>query len=258
MMSLSFLVRAIFLTLLFPVIISVGRRLLTPKPTSPTSSSSSSITLPVEGNQPGSSGLSKHQNLAEYSTRPEEDGPEDIQWEQPVDVLHGATFDLRFLKASLFLDGLLTGCCLLISKGWHVYLGGSQIHPHPLKSRLEEADTWAFPFQPPSYFLSHLERVRLPRVSSSRWSLLMNGPTPSLPSLCSRGLPRLPVSESSVRSCVFSFSLLPAFFRQQKPDSSVTGVFQFATLTEAGHPTWVFTCNAVRSSTLLSSTQRYH
>lgn len=139
MMSLSFLVRAIFLTLLFPVIISVGRRFLTPKPTSPTSSSSSSITLPVEGTQPGSSGLSKHQHLAEYSTRPEEDGPEDIQWEQPVDILHGATFDLRFLKASLFLDGLLTGCCLLISKGWHVYLGESSINP-PLKSILEDAD----------------------------------------------------------------------------------------------------------------------
>lgn len=124
----TFLVRALFLTLAFPRVIKAGRRLLTPKPKTlkKASSSSSSITLPADNNAAAdSSGLSKHQNLAEYEHHPEVDGPEDHPWVEPVDVLHGSTFDLRFLKGSLLLDGILTGCCLFCSRSWHIYLGES-------------------------------------------------------------------------------------------------------------------------------------
>jgi len=126
LMSATFAVRALFLTTLFPLIISSGRRWLTPKLyPPPASSASSSITLPAETRSSESSALVKHQDLAAYEPHPEEDGPEDHPWPAPVDVPHGSLFDLRFLKSSLLLDGLLTGCCFFFTKSWHVYLGAS-------------------------------------------------------------------------------------------------------------------------------------
>lgn len=128
LMSATFAVRALFLTTLFPIIISRGRRWLTTNQAPPpVSSVSSSIAPPGEPNHPGSIAVAKHQVLAAYEAHPEQDGPDEHPWMGPVDVLHGSTFDLRFLKSSLLLDGLLTGCCFFFSKSWHVYLGASVV-----------------------------------------------------------------------------------------------------------------------------------
>lgn len=40
----------------------------------------------------------------------------------PADRRHGSTFDLFFLKWSIFLDGLLTALVTLSTQGWHMFL----------------------------------------------------------------------------------------------------------------------------------------
>jgi hypothetical protein len=65
-----------------------------------------------------------HTQQAEFAPRAAEaDAPEEEHAPPPVDEVHGAPFDLRFLQSSIALDGLLTACCVFMREGWHIYLG---------------------------------------------------------------------------------------------------------------------------------------
>lgn len=115
-MSTNSLIRALFLTLLFPKIISRGRKWYT----------TSTIPLfpPVTPSIPTT--------LEEYEPQVGEGGEEPIAALTAVDTDHGAKFDLVFARWSVFLDGCLTALTMLASRGWHMYLGE---HPHPLFGR---------------------------------------------------------------------------------------------------------------------------
>lgn len=109
------MVRAIFLSICFPRIITYGRKLLShrtvPSDTADTFSSDEGY---AEEN---------HLENTSQAEQPDDMGvPREDQARKPTDLLHGSTFDLYFLRWSIFIDGLLTGLTTLSTKGWHLYL----------------------------------------------------------------------------------------------------------------------------------------
>ncbi|OCF37391.1 hypothetical protein I316_00512 [Kwoniella heveanensis BCC8398] len=106
MLSGNLLVKAFFLSICFPRIITYGRRLLSHRTDVPSSAASDEHPeTPLEAEEPDDVGA-----------------PREDQARAPTDVLHGSTFDLYFLRWSIFVDGVLTGLTTLSSKGWHLYL----------------------------------------------------------------------------------------------------------------------------------------
>ena len=110
--------RAFFLTILFPRIISQGRLYLSNR-NSFTTPSSSSPPRPITISQRSPSPTTAEpSNLLPPLPEPE---PEP----QPVDKAHGSQFDLYFLQSSILLDGLLTALVGLADKGWEMYLAAA-------------------------------------------------------------------------------------------------------------------------------------
>ncbi|WVF69934.1 hypothetical protein IAT40_004718 [Kwoniella sp. CBS 6097] len=106
MLSGNLLVKAFFLSICFPRIITYGRRLLSHRTDIPSSAATDEHPeSPLEAEEPDDVGA-----------------PREDQARTPTDVLHGSTFDLYFLRWSIFVDGLLTGLTTLSTKGWHLYL----------------------------------------------------------------------------------------------------------------------------------------
>jgi hypothetical protein len=114
LMSEFAFMRAAFLILLFPRIISWGRRW--------TMASNSGNTGKYEDHDDTS--------CAQLATNPEDlEAPiGSFAEEEPVPAIEpredeGTTFDLFFLRISLVADGLLTMCAAFATKSWHIYLG---------------------------------------------------------------------------------------------------------------------------------------
>jgi len=118
-MSVASLSRAAFLTLLFPRIIASGREWYssTHKPTSATLRQQSPSQLPsdlpdsfgeIEPNQP----LLQTESVQEPTKPP-----------PPTERQYGSAFDLTFLRGSILVDAVLTGCIGFATQGWHLYLG---------------------------------------------------------------------------------------------------------------------------------------
>ncbi|WVW78540.1 hypothetical protein I302_100495 [Kwoniella bestiolae CBS 10118] len=106
MLSGNLLVKAFFLSICFPRIITHGRRLISHRTDVPTGPSQlEHPETPLEAEEPDDMGA-----------------PREDQARQPTDVQHGSTFDLYFLRWSIFIDGLLTGLTTLSTRGWHLYL----------------------------------------------------------------------------------------------------------------------------------------
>ncbi|WVQ97987.1 hypothetical protein IAU59_005107 [Kwoniella sp. CBS 9459] len=106
MLSGNLLVKAFFLSICFPRIITYGRRLLSHRTDVPSSAATEEHPeRPLEAEEPDDVGA-----------------PREDQARAPADVLHGSTFDLYFLRWSIFIDGLLTGLTTLSTQGWHLYL----------------------------------------------------------------------------------------------------------------------------------------
>lgn len=115
--SLNLAMRAFFLTILFPRIITHGRQYLSHR-------SSAGVTPfnPSETALPS--------GLATSSTTEPTDLPSPIPETlssptRPVDVAHGSTFDLYFLQSSILLDGILTALTSFADKGWEMYLAAA-------------------------------------------------------------------------------------------------------------------------------------
>ena len=107
--SLTLLVKAGFLSLMFPRIISSGRHWLSPPPApAPTT-----IDPPSPEDRPDSPLLAPEPNASGQ--------PRQTPALVAVDAKHGSLFDLYFLRYSIFLDGILTGCVSLATQGWHMY-----------------------------------------------------------------------------------------------------------------------------------------
>ncbi|WWC59317.1 uncharacterized protein I303_101868 [Kwoniella dejecticola CBS 10117] len=106
MLSGNLLIRAFFLSICFPRIITYGRRLISHRKDVPTGAARDEHPeRPIEAEEPDDIGA-----------------PREDQARQPTDVQHGSTFDLYFLRWSIFVDGLLTGLTTLSTQGWHLYL----------------------------------------------------------------------------------------------------------------------------------------
>ncbi|GAA5885883.1 hypothetical protein JCM16303_000095 [Sporobolomyces ruberrimus] len=120
LMSLAALSRAGFLTLLFPHIIAFGRKLY------------SSPTIET---------LRTHRSQSEETETPPDHLPDSFAEIQPIqppfqndsaiepprppvptDEQHGSAFDLAFLRGSILIDAVLTGCIGFAQTGWHLYL----------------------------------------------------------------------------------------------------------------------------------------
>ncbi|ORY86053.1 hypothetical protein BCR35DRAFT_302705 [Leucosporidium creatinivorum] len=111
MMSLTSASRGAFLTLLFPRIIALGRRLYTnPKASPPPTPSEPSGPLPTTP-----------ADFEPLSALPEAPAEEPTPPPKPTDADHGSHFDLAFLRSSLVVDALLTAGASFISEGWHIY-----------------------------------------------------------------------------------------------------------------------------------------
>ncbi|KAL8279700.1 hypothetical protein RQP46_008013 [Phenoliferia psychrophenolica] len=114
LLSTNATVRAVFLTALFPRIIARGRLWYT---------SRSAGALPPGVQTPP---LGTH---AEDFEPPSVTGEatEPILPPSPTDQDHGSQFDLLFVRCSMVLDGLLTGCMFFADEGWHMYLAATLI-----------------------------------------------------------------------------------------------------------------------------------
>lgn len=121
-MSANSLIRAFFLTLFFPRIITYGRSFYTyvklpPSPPSP------AATIPTLSQQLPTTPL------------PFAPLPVILSAEEPTVVIapttqsKGSQFDLVFLRTSILVDAILTGTLVFANQGWHLYLG-APLHPH--------------------------------------------------------------------------------------------------------------------------------
>lgn len=108
------MVRAVFLSVVFPRIISAGRRMLAARAAASTPVPSAwaedpdDPSNPVQAPPPESGG-----------------GPRTETPAAPTDKAHGSQFDLYFLRWSIFLDAVLTGTVALANKPWHLYIAAA-------------------------------------------------------------------------------------------------------------------------------------
>ncbi|KAK5683631.1 hypothetical protein LTS10_005164 [Elasticomyces elasticus] len=114
LISINSLIRGLFLTLAFPLIISGGRKWLDKR-----SKAAAKDKLAVD-----------ESGIPEIPTAPEQiaAGPEPIgqrstsKQENDEETKESFHFDLMFTKYSLVLDGLLTGLATFTTSGWQMYL----------------------------------------------------------------------------------------------------------------------------------------
>jgi hypothetical protein len=100
--------KAFFLSVCFPRIISSGRRMLSHRSDVPSSAAIEHPEDPREAEEPSVVGAQRQE-----------------QARAPTDTAHGSTFDLYFLQWSIFLDSILTAGCAASTKGWHMYLAAT-------------------------------------------------------------------------------------------------------------------------------------
>ncbi|WVQ76106.1 hypothetical protein IAR50_005746 [Cryptococcus sp. DSM 104548] len=113
MLSLNLMVKAFFLSICFPRIITHGRRWLSPPP----------ISLPPTPLLEAEARVYDHPENASQAEEPDSTGfPQQDPSPAPTDTKHGSQFDLYFLRWSIFIDGLLTSLTTLSTKGWHLYV----------------------------------------------------------------------------------------------------------------------------------------
>lgn len=121
LMSEFALMRAVFLILLFPKIISWGRKWYAKRQTTrqPRRESIS------DERDPATQGLliQPEQLEAPMGTHAEEEPT----MTQPPTETEDTHFDLFFLRWSLVADGLLTSCTALATKKWHIYLAAAML-----------------------------------------------------------------------------------------------------------------------------------
>ncbi|WWD21424.1 hypothetical protein CI109_105909 [Kwoniella shandongensis] len=106
MLSILLLVKAFFLSVCFPRIISAGRRWVSHRSDVPTAVATE-----------------EHPDNVSQAEEPDDVGaPRQDQPITPTDFVHGSQFDLHFLRWSIFVDGLLTALLTFSSHGWHLFL----------------------------------------------------------------------------------------------------------------------------------------
>ncbi|GAA5896398.1 hypothetical protein JCM5296_002721 [Sporobolomyces johnsonii] len=132
LMSLVALSRAGFLTLLFPRIIAAGRSWYTPASSSPPPVSALACATPPRQPEPAPPD-DPAQTLSDLPTTFRDLEPvspllqtdsvqEPAKLPSATDEPHGSRFDLTFLRGSMVVDALLTGCVGFAREGWHMYL----------------------------------------------------------------------------------------------------------------------------------------
>lgn len=114
--SLNSFLRGMFLTLIFPNIIKIGRKWMSSREEAQVASEASTLIdsprpdLPTSPNQIESGG-------------PMEAEEEPIVNPEPVkDDKEAYAFDLLYAKGSLFADGIMTGAATFVTEGWQLYL----------------------------------------------------------------------------------------------------------------------------------------
>ncbi|KAK3616915.1 hypothetical protein LTR56_025632 [Elasticomyces elasticus] len=122
LISINSLIRGLFLTLAFPLIISGGRKWLDKRSKAAakdkvTAEESGIVDIPVAPEQVAA-GPKPIEGAAEPTVPPKPFKQEDDD-EENKESFH---FDLMFTKYSLVLDGLLTGLATFTTSGWQMYL----------------------------------------------------------------------------------------------------------------------------------------
>jgi hypothetical protein len=117
LISMYSLLRGLFLTLVFPRVIKMGRKWVKRRDSAKSRASydppSSAIPeLPTDIN-----------DLGGVEVMDNEEEP--IEPPKPSDEQETFAFDLIFTQYSLLTDGILTGAASFVSKGWQIYLVGA-------------------------------------------------------------------------------------------------------------------------------------
>ncbi|KAK3396899.1 major facilitator superfamily domain-containing protein [Sordaria brevicollis] len=122
LMSEFAMMRAVFLILLFPKIISYGRKWYAKRQSNHQHPRRDSIS---DERDPATQGLliQPEQLEAPMGTHAEEEP----MMTQPGTETEDTHFDLFFLRWSLVADGLLTSCTALATKKWHIYLAAAML-----------------------------------------------------------------------------------------------------------------------------------
>ncbi len=112
--------RAAFLILLFPRIISRGRKW---HQTRGSANGHSRAAAKIASQERSRLATNPEELEAPIGSFAEEEpvGSSDVQEDE------GTEFDLLFLRMSLLVDGVLTMCTAFATKGWHIYLGKSAL-----------------------------------------------------------------------------------------------------------------------------------
>jgi MFS family permease len=114
LISLNSMLRAVFLTFLFPRIIAFGRKKVSRRqePKTAVSSAPSGVATPVDVTDPN-----------EIETADAMDNEQEpLQPLKRHSMQETFDFDLIFARYSLLLDGILTGAATFIRQGWQIYL----------------------------------------------------------------------------------------------------------------------------------------
>lgn len=124
LMSEFALMRAVFLILLFPRIISSGRKWYAKRQSKRSQQQPRRESISDE-RDPATQGLliQPEQLEAPMGTYAEEEP----MMTQPPTETEDTHFDLFFLRWSLVADGLLTSCTALATKKWHIYLAAAML-----------------------------------------------------------------------------------------------------------------------------------
>lgn len=104
----SFL-RGLYLTVAFPRIIKLGRRLTESRDGGPVASATTSGTVtPSE--------------RAQLAIAMQDEEQEDVTPPKPEDEQETFQFDLIYTRASILVDGILTGSAVFVQEGWQMYI----------------------------------------------------------------------------------------------------------------------------------------
>lgn len=117
-MSLTFLIRGLFLSLLFPKLMVLGRCWMSSSRDGQDNSTDSQQQQPTENDILGSWRFGTEEEFYEQVE------PDLLSQKGPGhDDLSGPRFNLLFVKISLFMDGLLTMTVAFANRSSHMYIG---------------------------------------------------------------------------------------------------------------------------------------
>nr|POF11650.1 putative membrane protein c14c4.07 [Quercus suber] len=117
LIGLNSLIRGLFLTFMFPIIISRGRKWLSSHDSTKPANTTADPDLTTDHEPPYASEIA-----GSVPNALDDDAEPPLRPSQPSSENESYAFDLWFTKYSLIADGLLTGLATFTTRGWQMYL----------------------------------------------------------------------------------------------------------------------------------------